>query len=54
MYKLANKIILHIGKIKKNEKDKWESGMKNEYYIAEDIYDSVKELFKKKGWIQYD
>ena len=36
----------------KNEKDKWNSGMKNDYFTSEDIFNAVYELFDKKGWLK--
>lgn len=47
MKKILEKIDKFIHKILENEKDKWQSGMKNNYYSVYDLVEDIEEVLDK-------
>lgn len=47
MKKILEKIDKFIHKILQNEKDKWNSGMKNSYYSTYDLVEDIEEILDK-------
>lgn len=47
MKKILDKVDKFIHKILENEKDKWNSGMKNNYYNVYDLVEDLEEVLDK-------
>lgn len=47
MKRILEKIDKFIHKILENEKDKWESGMKNSYFLTYDLVDDIEQVLDK-------
>ena len=47
MRKILEKIDKYIHKILENEKDKWNSCMKNEYFSTYDLVEDIEEVLDK-------
>ena len=47
MKKIIDKIDKFITKCLVNEKGKWDSGMKNSYYLTKDLTDDIQEILNK-------
>ena len=47
MYKACQRTLHYIKRTLDVEKSKWESGMSNDYYQWEDLYNSFKETYQK-------
>lgn len=47
MKKILAKIDNYIHKILENEKDKWESGMKNSYFQTYDLVEDLEQVLDK-------